>query len=1674
MRSVSLLSILFSLFFVTYVLGQETGVLVIQRSNFAAGALAYGVDDLWTSSTSDGNEIKGYFDIYSPMSSQVKLQTRTAEPIGSHPYNILPLPGPIVKISIKELGQGTPRNWTPYLSNEELSKSNFLSLGVNQRTKKAESNLSSVYWDIPSEFDYRYFYLNLTGGVAYLESITITYELSSSNNLISLSKNSHDFGSQVIQSASSPVLIHLGGSELTDHVTLTSSNNFYLSKAINGNFTSSLVLEKDNSNRINEDFYIKFSPLSTDVYNGKIAVNVAGVEKDSIVLSGSGIVGHQDIESICLTENFEAVNLTTNATSTAHPLDWTMNSISYGGQFCEGGKGMIFNSSSDSSISPILYNPKRLKFSKKRTTNASDWSMKIQISNSINGPWVDVKTINKISTNCEEEDIDLSNYVIGNRGYYIRFLDTRTSGTHERTIDNIRIMCTPPEVLSADNTIRTSSSTIDFGSKYYLSHNVSDPIRVLGLGLTANLNLVLEESSNFKISKTIDGPFTNFLELQRDSNNQLSESIYVAYIPLSGGVVSDELNLIINGVNLKRIQLLGSGLINELNLSILPIDFGTILTGTTKTSSAISVSGKGLMNDLIIKAPLGFSLSSLLNGVFTNEITLPKTNLNDIDNQLIYIKFNPLESKIYSDKLVFKVNDLVLKSIDLKGVSTVPILANLPYENSFSNTIGLWKNIKVSGSTSFEGWTVSSNGLGVNGNNQGSVESWLVSPQFNIGNLGALLSFNYSSEFRGNPLKIKYSKVYDGINPIINTNDWLDLVSLVEAEGLGVSTGRLSNFLINEVGQVYLSFVYKDTSPWASWKISDLTLVDNSRTPAIYNEGIRAVYKTYFSKIITATNNPTSWDVLELDLPLGLSFNIENQVLSGVPIEVGEFSIKLRAINSFGSSTIVTISINVEKADQTISLDLSNREIIIYKKLDVPILTEQSNLISYTTSGNSTLIENGHIFFEKEGVIVLNINAVGNEFYKNLSKSFTITVINPYLDSYNGEGVFKKVTDLSEIADGYFVFASGNLAIKNSVINNKLGSSLINITNNKVLDPINDIVWKIEHQNNSFSIFNEISRKYINYVSSTNISLAEISEVNGKGLWDFVSNSNTENGILINNVNSNTRTLLCRIDNGGVFGAYLQSNISNSLYKSLQLYKRVDTKTIWNGRYWSNGLPSENIDALIVGDLILNEDLSVKSITIKDVGSVRILTGASLTVMDKILNYSTSDKFVVESDANLIQVGNGDNIGEITVLQFSNSMVRNDMTFWSSPVYYQNIRRFSPETLINRFWTYNESIDEFAQILVSESDPKYFNEGEGVSIRVRNTLLSNQTTKHLGKFVGVPINGNVSVGVSTIGNGFNLVGNPYTSSINISDFFDLNQNIEALYFWTHQYPVGSLQYSNNYAALSRAGSVLPTNLEYISKGQGFIVKSNPGYSQILFTNSLRENERPFFYRSNTEGRNRIWLSLNRNNQKISQMLLAYMGGATEGIDSQIDARVMQEGASTLYNVINDEAYVIQGKSLPFRTNDVVPIGYKVLETGEYSIKIEAKDGLFRGDKPIYLWDKKYNQLHNLINHEYFFETLIGDFKSRFELIYEPKSLSVLDTDKVNDVVVFIDGNVINVESKKGVLQAIKLFDFSGKLIEKRSEINDVKAKFSIVKNGVYLLKINTAENGIIVRKIFKK
>ncbi|OXA81147.1 hypothetical protein SAMN05444397_1074 [Flavobacterium aquidurense] len=527
----------------------------------------------------------------------------------------------------------------------------------------------------------------------------------------------------------------------------------------------------------------------------------------------------------------------------------------------------------------------------------------------------------------------------------------------------------------------------------------------------------------------------------------------------------------------------------------------------------------------------------------------------------------------------------------------------------------------------------------------------------------------------------------------------------------------------------------------------------------------------------------------------------------------------------------------------------------------------------------------------------------------------------------------------------------------------------------------------------------------------------------------------------------------------------------------------------WNGSSWSYGTTDPSFDDVIdfQEDYDLNKDINACSCTISNDAVVTIQHGKTLSLLKGV--HVNVGKLIFEDGASLLQASPDNNLNTGNIIYKRNTFpIRQaDYVYWSTPVSPQAIIDVSPLTKTDKLYSHN------GYNWVAEAPSKIMVVGKGYIIRgpenFSNTIRSNFTAL----FIGVPNNGNFT-GENVIAERFFLVGNPYPSALNADDFININDPIleGTLYFWTHNTPVvlgGAYQYgSDDYATYNLTGGVgtaagsgddavgnnnIPPSGN-IGAGQSFFA-GIAASGTLVFNNSMRRggDANTEFFKTDQKSknvaleRNRIWLNMTNTGGAYKQLLVGYIEGATNEYDRKYDGNSFDANKYLdFYSINNDHKLAIQGRALPFKNTDAVPLGYRTTIAGDFTISIYHVDGALTL-MPIYLEDKLTNKLHDLRTGNYTFNTEAGTFSDRFILRYSDKSLGVDDVSNVeNNVWVSIKFTDMKIISNREAIREVAVFDLSGRRLYEKKNINATELQLLNFRsaNQVLLVKV-TLENG---------
>ncbi|MFV0236211.1 hypothetical protein OBK19_09885 [Empedobacter falsenii] len=850
------------------------------------------------------------------------------------------------------------------------------------------------------------------------------------------------------------------------------------------------------------------------------------------------------------------------------------------------------------------------------------------------------------------------------------------------------------------------------------------------------------------------------------------------------------------------------------------------------------------------------------------------------------------------------------------------------------------------------------------------------------------------------------------------------------------STNTEYTFTGNNSGEIALNWVQTSSKALYVKKIEVTYTVNTNQPPVVTAKTITGTYGVLLSDgTVTATGNPTSWTQTGT-LPLGITF--DNGVFSGTPTQVGTFIAKVIANNDVnGDSDPADITFEIGKANQTVNYtfeNLTQDQGTTFAGL--PTQTEQGVNIVYTSADNSIVSTNGNtLSFDGIGSTTITATALSTDNFNEYTTTFDVKSKDPNVLTYNGQGTFVKVTDLTEVTDGYYVVTNEkDEYLMANTFTTFLASSDANVSNGEIVNPSVDNVWKLESDMTSYTIYNEVLEKYVGWTSGNSVALSSTLTDNYKWTLTYEGAKFT-----VNNVSTPARQLSYNASFPR-FAAY-----NNADQQELQLYKLMPAaSTTWDGTAWSNGTPDLTKEVIL--HATPTESFSAKKLTVEN--EMTIPAGITITVENEVVNNATLS---FDHGAYLIQNNdNAKNVGTAIFNRKSTPIYRLENMTWSSPVVGQNIFEISPNTLTNRFTRFDEATNTWVAN-VTASD--VFEAGEMIGFRAPNNYNNygqGDAQVFESSFRGQLFNGEVTIPVTKTSKGNNAVGNPYASPLSLDALIAANTSVgvNSVYVWTHSKPIVNGAYQgSNWVIYNGTGwndnSVTSQNIDI---AQGFIVKvANAG--NLVLNNAMRTSANgPVYYK---EQKDRYWLSLSNNQGKINSSLIGYVNGSTNKFDQSFDAKPFDNNNEGLYSVLNNDLFVIQGRG-DFNNEDSFDLTFNVKKAGTYQINLEKFEGVFENQN-IYLVDKKLDKVFNLNElKSYSFYTKAGEINDRFSINYQNKTLSTNDLSK-KGLVVYAQNKQITISSKESI-KSIKLVDISGRQLQNIQNIN--------IKNYVINLNVN--------------
>ncbi|MEI6767218.1 MAG: T9SS type A sorting domain-containing protein, partial [Bacteroidota bacterium] len=367
-----------------------------------------------------------------------------------------------------------------------------------------------------------------------------------------------------------------------------------------------------------------------------------------------------------------------------------------------------------------------------------------------------------------------------------------------------------------------------------------------------------------------------------------------------------------------------------------------------------------------------------------------------------------------------------------------------------------------------------------------------------------------------------------------------------------------------------------------------------------------------------------------------------------------------------------------------------------------------------------------------------------------------------------------------------------------------------------------------------------------------------------------------------------------------------------------------------------------------------------------------------------------------------------------------------------------------------------------------------------LNVMVGYALKSNITSTY--NYIGKPNTGAKTIAVtkntSTMVDskkGWNLVGNPYPSTVNWDTAGWTKTNVnDAIYIYNQTYA--------NYASYV-GGFGTNGGTKYIAPGQGFyVVCNNIAGGTLGMTGSVRLHKVTSFFKSAPTA---DYIRLTLNHKDIEDDIIIRIDPeATSDFDGNFDAYkiVVPEMSQLWSTTVSDREEYYSINTLPdVISNPDVPVSMVATEDGTYSIKatdftsLSTQTGLF-------LEDLKTGAIVNLADAPvYTFSASVGDDANRFMLHFSPLNISSVETnDESGGTVIFPSPNkgsfTISCAKEIEGTSLIEIYNVLGEMIftQKVNKLNNYEITFNEYSTGVYYAKIISPDRNRIIRFIMTK
>lgn len=487
---------------------------------------------------------------------------------------------------------------------------------------------------------------------------------------------------------------------------------------------------------------------------------------------------------------------------------------------------------------------------------------------------------------------------------------------------------------------------------------------------------------------------------------------------------------------------------------------------------------------------------------------------------------------------------------------------------------------------------------------------------------------------------------------------------------------------------------------------------------------------------------------------------------------------------------------------------------------------------------------------------------------------------------------------------------------------------------------------------------------------------------------------------------------------------------------------------------WDNGTPVSTSNVIIPAgkNVIVNSNNECNNLTVESTSSLTINSGKTLTVNGSLLLKSDNNGTASFIDNGTVSYNNATferyipaNLFYMVAMPISNTISAGTNAGQTGDV-------FKYCTLDS----YNEASNSYTGLTASNDvtpDKGYV---------VKYVAGNNAPNFKVISFSGSLNTGTINIPVTKNSDGYNLIPNPYPSSIdwNAASGWTKNSENNTTYIYSHS----QSQWSQFDGSTGIHGAS-----RYIAPGQSFFVKVSSA-GNITMNNNVRvHNATTLLKSSNNIVDNLIKLRVSGDANSIKDETVVYFANnpASSGSEKWFS---YEPTAPSLYTVKNNQNYAIN--ILPdANTTVAVTLAFKAGANGNYTIDV-AELGNFTLCSTVILEDLFTGSTHNLLaNPAYSFTANTTDNVNRFVLHFA-SAVGTGEISKTNSNVYSYENNIyVNTNES---IKKVNIYNAIGQLVKSVYNVNGLlKIDMHEQPTGYYIVNVVT-DNGVANQKVLIK